>query len=162
MFGSRHWTGTAEALARKRVVADLVPERFVAEELLSAFPAAPTERQGRVLLARAPSPAMCSPTDCGPRAGSWTWSRRTARHAVEPSAAQREAVAGADLVTFTSSSTVENFVAAFGVDAVPPVVACIGPITAATARQHGLSVAIEAGVHTIEGLIAAILAFSTS
>ncbi|HMS87956.1 MAG TPA: uroporphyrinogen-III C-methyltransferase, partial [Acidimicrobiales bacterium] len=45
-------TATAEALAARRIVADLVPERFVAEGLIEAFPAPPPEG-GRVLLARA-------------------------------------------------------------------------------------------------------------
>ena len=128
---------------------------------MSAFPSSPPERQGRVLLARAAVARDVFPD--GLRAKGWAVDVVEAyrTHAVEPSATQRQAVAEADLVTFTSSSTVENFVAAFGVDAVPPVVACIGPITAATARQHGLSVSVEADIHTIEGLVAAILAFST-
>ena len=71
---------------------------------------------------------------------------------------QRDAVATAEVITFTSSSTVEHFVAAFGTDAVPPVVACIGPITAATARSLGVEVTIEAADHSIDGLVAALVA----
>ncbi len=70
---------------------------------------------------------------------------------------QRAAVADADVVTFTSSSTVDAFVDALGVDGHPPVVACIGPVTAATARAHGLPVTIEAPVHTIPGLLDALV-----
>jgi uroporphyrinogen III methyltransferase/synthase len=66
---------------------------------------------------------------------------------------ERAAVASADIVTFTSSSTVERFVEAFGAEAAPSVVACIGPITAATARDLGLDVAVEAEVHTVPGLV---------
>ncbi len=77
-----------------------------------------------------------------------------------PSDDDLEAVAGADIVTFTSSSTVRNFLAVC--DTVPPVVACIGPITAATAREHGLTVDVEADIHTIDGLLDAVVAaFST-
>jgi uroporphyrinogen-III synthase len=36
---------------------------------------------------------------------------------------------------------------------VPPVVACIGPITAETARSAGLTVNVVASPHTIDGLI---------
>ena len=61
------------------------------------------------------------------------------------------------MITFTSSSTVEHSLAAFGADGLPPVVACIGPVTAATAREHGLTVAVEASVHTIDGLAAALV-----
>jgi len=72
--------------------------------------------------------------------------------------ADRQAVADADVVTFTSSSTVEQFVAAFGLGAVPPVVATIGPVTAATARRLGLRVAVEAVEHTTAGLVDALVA----
>ena len=65
-------------------------------------------------------------------------------------------VAGADAVTFTSSSTVRSFVDALGRDAVPPVVACIGPVTATTARELGVTVTVEAEEHTIPGLVAAV------
>ena len=63
-------------------------------------------------------------------------------------------------MTFTSSSTVTNFLAAVGADAVPPVVAAIGPITAATARDHGLVVDVEAEVHSIAGLVDALCAWA--
>ena len=68
----------------------------------------------------------------------------------------RAAVAGADVVTFTSSSTVRHFVDLLGDDAVPPTVACIGPVTAATARELGLRVDVEATTHTIPGLVQAL------
>ena len=60
-------------------------------------------------------------------------------------------------MTFTSSSTVTNYLAVAGADAVPPVVACIGPVTAQTARDAGLRVDVEAEVHTVEGLVDALL-----
>jgi uroporphyrinogen-III synthase len=41
---------------------------------------------------------------------------------------------------------------------VPPIVACIGPVTAATARDHGLDVTVEASEHTIDGLVDALVA----
>jgi uroporphyrinogen-III synthase len=72
-----------------------------------------------------------------------------------PTEAEQAAVAAADVVTFTSSSTVRNFLAVC--DTVPPVVACIGPVTADTAREHGLTVDVEAEVHTIDGLLDALV-----
>jgi uroporphyrinogen-III synthase len=74
----------------------------------------------------------------------------------------RVAIEQADVITFTSSSTVERFVEAVGVDAAPPVVACIGPITASTARAHGLAVDVEAEVHTVEGLVAALVGWASA
>ena len=63
------------------------------------------------------------------------------------------AAATAHAVTFTSSSTVTNYLAVAGDVPVPPVVACIGPITAETARDAGLTVNVVATPHTIDGLI---------
>lgn len=68
-----------------------------------------------------------------------------------------------DLITFTSSSTVTNFVAMVGRENIEHIasrikVACIGPITAETARQQGFKVDIMAREYTINGLVEAILA----
>ena len=66
---------------------------------------------------------------------------------------------GADLVTFTSSSTVENFMALKL--PLPPTLktASIGPVTSKTMRELGLQVDIEAKQHDIPGLIKAIRQF---
>jgi uroporphyrinogen III methyltransferase/synthase len=64
-----------------------------------------------------------------------------------------------DAVTFTSSSTVENFVEMFDDPLAViggAVVACIGPVTAETTRRLGLPVHLIAEPHTGEGLIAAL------
>ncbi|HVC78194.1 MAG TPA: uroporphyrinogen-III synthase, partial [Candidatus Micrarchaeaceae archaeon] len=68
---------------------------------------------------------------------------------------------GVDVITFTSSSTVYNFVKAFPDDRLPAIlgdaeVACMGPVTADTARKLGLSVAIVAREYTTHGLVQAI------
>ncbi len=70
---------------------------------------------------------------------------------------------GADAITFTSSSTVTNFLA-LGADLPPKIcLASIGPITSKTLRDHGLEPTIEALQHDVPGLVAAIQAyFSTS
>jgi uroporphyrinogen III methyltransferase/synthase len=67
-----------------------------------------------------------------------------------------------DCVTFTASSTVENFVGAFGAGEATRLlsktkVACIGPITADTARKLGLRVDAEADEYTIPGLVEAVV-----
>lgn len=144
--------GTAAVLADHNLVADLVPERAVAEGLLEVFPDGP----GRVLLARALEARETLPE--GLRAAGWEVDVAPAYQTIPaPLAADADAaLAGAEVVTFTSSSTVRNFVNLVGVGRVPPTVACIGPITAATARALGLEVHIEATEHTIPGLIAAL------
>ena len=73
------------------------------------------------------------------------------------------------VITFASSSTVRNFMAwlkqceaATGITLTPsslPAIACIGPITSQTAREHGLTVAIEAKEFTIDGLLKAIVEY---
>ena len=79
----------------------------------------------------------------------------------EPSADEVDAARRADAITFTSSSTVERFVRLAGVDAVPPVVISIGPITSATAADLGLSVTAEADPHTLDGLVDAVVDWAT-
>jgi uroporphyrinogen III methyltransferase/synthase len=148
--------GTADALAAANLVADLVPPRFVAESLVEAFPGG----AGRVLLARAAVARDVLPE--GLTAKGWTVDVVEA-YRTEPvalDAARAEALAGAEIVTFTSSSTVTNFLAAAGRDAVPRTVAAIGPVTAATARDAGLTVDVEAAVHTIDGLVEALCAWA--
>jgi uroporphyrinogen III methyltransferase/synthase len=153
--------GTADELARHHLVADLVPERYVAESLLEAFPLPHDGRDGagrrRVLLARAEVARDVLPD--GLRAMGWDVEVVAAYRtvAVRPTEDQRDEVRTAGAVTFTSSSTVEQWVEAFG-DLVPPVVACIGPVTADTARRHGLRVDVVADVHTIDGLVEALVA----
>jgi uroporphyrinogen III methyltransferase/synthase len=150
--------GTADALRRYRVVADLVPEEFVAESLLDAMPAGPTDRAGRVLLARAAVARDVLPE--GLRARGWEVDVVEAYRTV-PAAADPDvlvAASAADAITFTSSSTVTHYLDLAGAERVPPTVVCIGPVTAETARSHGLAVTAVAQEHTIDGLVAALTA----
>jgi uroporphyrinogen III methyltransferase/synthase len=145
--------GTAAVMRSHGVEADLVPERFVAESVVDAFPSGP----GRVLLPRAAVARDVLPD--GLRAKGWTVDVVEAYRTepAQPAPDELAAAASADAITFTSSSTVSNFLALAGADRVPPVVACIGPVTAATARSAGLTVDVEAPVHTITGLVGALV-----
>jgi uroporphyrinogen III methyltransferase/synthase len=69
-----------------------------------------------------------------------------------------------DLVTFTSSSTVRNFVAAFPGENLSELlqttrIGCIGPITAGTVQEYGLTVTVQASVYTIPGFTDAIVEY---
>ena len=145
--------GTAAALAGRGVVADVVPERSVAEALVDALGPGP----GRILLpqAAAARPALAD----GLEAADWSVvaveAYRT-RPAV-PGPDVLAAAAKADAIAFTSSSTVDGYLDAAGLDSVPPVVVCIGPVTAATARRRGLAVTAEAVEHNLDGLVSALL-----
>ena len=66
---------------------------------------------------------------------------------------------GADLITFTSSSTVDHFFA-LGLDWPEACAAAsIGPVTSDTLRKHGMKPAFEAPKHDIPGLTAAIVKY---
>ncbi len=67
-----------------------------------------------------------------------------------------------EVVTLTSSSTARNLVALLGGDLAPlagAVIACIGPRTAETARDLGLTPSVVAEEHTVPGLVAALRAY---
>ena len=167
--------GTADVLAAANLVPDLVPPRFVAESLVEAFPdparppaadpvADPSGGAGDrpVLLVRAAVARDVLPDGLAARGWRVDVVDAYRSRPVPPDEHAVAALAAAEIVTFTSSSTVTNFLAAVGPEAVPPVVAAIGPVTAATAREHGLPVAVEAEVHTIEGLVDALCAWAST
>jgi uroporphyrinogen III methyltransferase/synthase len=145
--------GTAAALLRWGLQADLVPGQFVAEAVVDAFPPGP----GRVLLPRAAVARDALPA--GLAAKGWTVDVVEAYRTVvaRPTPAALAAAGAADAVTFTSSSTVTNYLETAGTETVPPVVVCIGPITADTARAAGLQVSVVANEHTIDGLVEALV-----
>ena len=150
--------GTAAALAERGVLADIVPERSVAESLVEALAA--VEVEGRpVLVARASEARDVLPEALAERGAK---RRRGGALRDRPRAARPGGDRGgraADYVTFTSSSTVRNLVDALG-DGFPrgARVVSIGPVTSATARDAGLEVAVEAKRHDLDGLVEALLA----
>lgn len=150
--------GTAQALARFRIVPDLVPREALAEALLASLLAAEPDRGIRALLPRAAVARPVLPE--GLRAAGWDLDEVEAYRTVVPTlpAGAAEAVAGADAICFTSASTVDNWLALAAPAglALPPVVACIGPVTAARARDCGMTVTVEAAEHTLDGLVAAL------
>ena len=146
---------TAAALAERGLVADLVapPGRQQAEGLLDGFPAGP----GRVLFPRA-AEGRETLVD-GLAARGWEVDLVEAYRTVpaEVSEDDRAEVASADAICFSASSTVTGFLASCGVELVPPVVVCIGPVTADTARKAGLPVSAMAGEASVDGLVDAVV-----
>jgi uroporphyrinogen III methyltransferase/synthase len=154
---------TAAALAGHRLVADLVPSEATAEGLVAAMPAAPTGSgagPGRVLFPR----AAVARDVLGPglRAKGWevdeveAYRTVTAGPAVGATDDVKAAAQAADGITFSSPSTVERYLELSG-GRVPPVIACIGPVTANAARKAGLVVDVVAEEHTSLGLVAALV-----
>ena len=149
--------GTAAALADHRLVADLVPQRFVAEALLDAFP----DPQGHGDTVLIPSAAGARPVLAeGLRARGWgvdvVEAYRT--EPVTPAPEVLAEVTKADAIAFASASAVRSFVEAAGAGAAPAAVVCIGPVTAEAARAAGLTVAATAEAATLDGLVEAITA----
>jgi uroporphyrinogen III methyltransferase/synthase len=151
--------GTAAVLAERFLQPDLVPSGYVAEAMVEAFPDPPADRPGSVLLPRAAVARDVIPD--GLRAKGWTVEVVDAYRTVTapPDEATLAKVAGADAVTFTASSTVTRFLELAGRDRVPGCVVAIGPITAATARDADLDVTVEAQEHSLEGMVAALVAW---
>jgi uroporphyrinogen III methyltransferase/synthase len=147
--------GTAGALREVGIVADVVAERFVAEGLLDAL-AARTEGR-RFLVARAEDARDALPD--GLRAAG-----AAAVDVVPLYRTRFERPAGvdavaADLVTFTSSSTVRAFATAYANANLATVRGVsIGPVTTATMRELGVGVVAQAERHDLDGLVAAVLA----
>jgi uroporphyrinogen III methyltransferase/synthase len=152
--------GTAAALAQRGVRADLVPDRFVAEALLDAFPP-PATPGARVLLARAEEARDVLPAGLGEKGYEVevlaVYRTRTADP--DPAALERVGRGDVDAITFTSSSTVANLCDLLGPVPDPqPLVVSIGPVTSKTALERGLRVDVEAEEHTIDGLVDALVA----
>jgi len=150
--------GTAAALGRLGILPDVVPERFVAEALIEALES--VEVEGRpVLIARAAEARDALPDALRERGADVDVVALYDTVAESPSDEEIAAAAGADFITFTSSSTVRNLVAALG-DRLPrrAKAISIGPITSEAARAAGLEVHAEAERHDIDGLVDALLA----
>ncbi len=155
---------TAEALEETGLRVDVVPEEYRAESLIEALGHDSLTGQ-RVLIPRAKVAREILPEKL----------REAGAEVVVPPAyesspstedkedlAQRLGNGEFDCITFTASSTVQNFVGAFGDERAARLlsetrVACIGPITADTARESGLRVDVEAKTYTIPGLVEAVL-----
>ncbi len=153
---------TAQALRELGLRADRVPDEFVAEALARAFK--PEEVRGsRFLLVRAEKAREVLPDALKEMGGEV---EVVAAYRTRPphgsshrlTSALRE---GIDLVTFTSSSTVVNFAEMTGAEDLSQLlkdvtVACIGPVTANTARRYGIEPQIVAETYTVQGLVDAI------
>jgi uroporphyrinogen III methyltransferase/synthase len=138
------------------VIADIVPERFVAEGLIEALDGVPVTR---ALIARAAEARDVLPEALRAR-GAAVEVLTLYETVAEPlSEAELVAARGADYVTFTSSSTVRFFFAAVGpvpIDGARLV--SIGPVTSTALRERGLEPDVEAGRHDIDGLVEALVA----
>jgi uroporphyrinogen III methyltransferase/synthase len=151
--------GTAAKIREYRFAVDLIPERFVAEGLIDAFKKESVENltmlwvkaeESREVVGDGLAALGAIVDEC--------IAYRTVPETEDPTGAKTKlAEEGADLITFTSGSTVDHFFA-LGLDWPEGCVAgSIGPVTSSTLRKHGMPPAFEAKPHDIPGLVNAIL-----
>jgi uroporphyrinogen III methyltransferase/synthase len=149
--------GTAAELARRGIQADVVADVSTAEGLLEALVGYELDGE-RVLVARAAEARDALPSGLDARGALVEVVAMYDTVAEQLDKEELAAVARADLVTFTSSSTVRFFVDSVGALPNGARVVSIGPITSETARSLGLEVHAEASRHDIDGLVDAVLA----
>lgn len=151
-------TKTAEALQARGVEVNLVPDEFVGEGLLESLG---NLKGKRFLLPRAKEARKILPDEIRKAGGILDefaiYETVTATPTAEEIASLR---AGVDVVTFTSPSTVKNFVKLAqeaGIDPLKltnnPLIACIGPVTEKAARKAGFAPVVVAETYTTEGVI---------
>ncbi|MGL4369814.1 MAG: uroporphyrinogen-III C-methyltransferase [Spirochaetota bacterium] len=144
---------TAHELFRYGLRADLVPEKFVAEELLRLFAKVNPEGEKILLPCSADArPVLKQGLELLGAAVDRIHIYRTARP--EHSREIAEKVFSADIITFASSSAVNNF---FGMADSSAAIASIGPVTSEAVRAHGHDVAVEAEEYSIDGLVEAVV-----
>ncbi|MCX6855723.1 MAG: uroporphyrinogen-III synthase, partial [Verrucomicrobia bacterium] len=152
--------GTAEKVRARHLEVDLMPEKdFVAEGLVKALKEHQNLENVNILWVRAQETREVIANELTGLGA--IVDEAIAYRTVKETEDNLEALArlkneGADMITFTSASTVDCFM-----DLCVPLpesckVACIGPVTAAAIKKHGLSLDVNAEVNTIPGLVAAI------
>lgn len=149
---------TAKQVEARGIKVDLVPDEFIAEGILDSF-AAMNLRGKKILIPRAAKARDILPQGLKKKGASvdvvtayQTLNSGKKKEAFEELFAENKV----DVITFTSSSTVTNFVEIMGTNySLPPHVqiACIGPVTAETARKTGFDIDIQQDEYTMEGLV---------
>lgn len=153
---------TARAAEGAGLVVSVIPERYVAEAVAEVLAATARLEDARVLLPVAGGARDVLPAELRRRGA--VVDVATAYETVPVSSVPEEALArlvdGVDLVTFTSPSSVRGFHGLVEGRPRAPV-GVIGPVTAATARDLGYDVTVQAEDFTVEGLVKAIVSHYT-
>ena len=148
-------SATAEKLLNFGIIADLIPEKFCAESLIDALKISVAGKN--ILIARAEVAREILPLELENFGANVTIA---AAYKTVPADAEKINFAEVDLITFTSSSTVENFVKTAGIEILQKVkTAAIGTITAQTLKNFGVTADIVAKEFTIAGLVDAVKNF---
>ncbi|MCF7957041.1 MAG: uroporphyrinogen-III C-methyltransferase [Phycisphaerae bacterium] len=153
---------TSERLKANGIRPDLIPPRFVAESVIEALTAVDDLKGKNILLPRADI-ARADLPETLKKLGADVDEVEAYRTVMDasPKEAALKAIAEdtVDWVTFTSSSTVRNFLSQVDKEKLTSKkirLASIGPITSETIVKAGLNVDVEADEYTIPGLIDAL------
>lgn len=153
---------TARQIEDKGIKVDLVPEQFIAEGILQSFAAVDLKGK-KILIPRAAKARDILPEGLNKLGASVDV---VTTYQTVNSGKKKEEFAAlindnkVHVITFTSSSTVTNFVEIMGRDFTLPAhidVACIGPVTAATAKKAGFKIDIQQEEYTMEGLVQSLI-----
>ena len=153
---------TARQIESRGIRVDLVPEEFIAEGILKSFAAMNITGQ-KILIPRAAKARDILPETLKKQGADVTVA---ATYRTVNSGRKKEELTGlidegdVDVITFTSSSTVANFVDIMGSDYALPEkvkIACIGPVTAQTAQKAGFKIDIMQNEYTMEGLVKSLI-----
>lgn len=155
---------TREEIEKYGIFCEFMPEEFVAEAIIEIFKGEDVKGK-KVLLPRADIARKILPDTL--RSMGAVVNEATAYKTVMGAGNTEELIKLLEekrihVLTFTSSSTVKNFVKKLGSDNVQRlldgvVVASIGPITSASAKDLGLKVDVQAAEYTIDGLVQGVL-----
>lgn len=148
---------TAEQIAGRGIRVNVVPKEFISESVVKAFEKFDMKGK-RVLLPRAEKARDVIPEGLA-RMGAEV-DVVTAYKTINSGRSRAEIESfldqgAVDVITFTSPSTVENFVAIMDGSSLPTnvKVACIGPVTAQAAGKAGLRVDIRQKEYTMQGMV---------
>lgn len=158
---------TAGQVKKMRIGVDLVPEQYVSEGILESFAARNLQGQ-KILIPRAAEARDVLPA--GLEKMGAVVDVVTAYETVNSGKKKEELQALlndnlVDVITFTSSSTVTNFLEIMGKDFICPPrvkIACIGPVTEETARKAGFNVDIRQEEYTMDGLVQSLVRYFKS
>ncbi|MBV9297591.1 MAG: uroporphyrinogen-III C-methyltransferase [Verrucomicrobia bacterium] len=151
---------TAQRIKNFHLAVDVQPKEFIAEAIIDGVLEFGSVENLKFLVVRALNAREVLPkrlTELGAIVDEAVAYRTVPETEDISGALERFQAEGADLVTFTSSSTVENFLALKLPWPPEMKTASIGPITSETMRKKGLPVDVEAAQYDVEGLVAAVL-----
>jgi uroporphyrinogen III methyltransferase/synthase len=153
--------GTAAKIREYRFSVDLIPERFVAEGLIDAFKKESVENLTMLWVKAAETRDIVGKglEELGAIVDECIAYKTVPETEDLTGARARLEEEGADMITFTSSSTVEHFLDLKLDWPENCVAASIGPVTSDTLKKHGVKPAFEANPHDIPGLVSAIVKY---